>query len=517
MVRVALVWGLAFLMLISVVVNLVAPLRSLAAVGVTTGLSLAGLIWFLCSSRARRALILGWHRVPLWIWILSGVAVVALAVGSSLTPTHYDFGLYHYAGVRFAAQYATIPGLGNLISYLGYANSETTLAALLENGPAGPFGFQALNGALALLLLADCLVRFMTRPTTVGTYVSAVITGIVWVVSLVFADQFIASPTSDTAVFILVTLSISAFADVIGRGRVTGASISLAVVPLLVATTMRPQILLLLVGIVLVVLLIGSRRGWGRGAGPSWVAVGILGVIAAAAMTTRDFFLTARAVFPLSLWTWNVPWLTEDPSELRRITIAIARDPSSNYQSASDGFGWLPTWILSQIHHWEAFLVLLLFVLIAVTMVGLKVGARRIPIRSLCLLVAPGVVFLAAWVGVLPPTWRHAYGAAFATLGGVLAYLIFTAGVRASRVLAVSLTVVALTGVVCMAVRYPIKMAGMPDAPTRELILPSGLRVLVPTRTDQCWENELLCTPMPSTSLRLLGPTLQDGFSVMPG
>jgi hypothetical protein len=57
----------------------------------------------------------------------------------------------------------------------------------------------------------------------------------------------------------------------------------------------------------------------------------------------------------------------------------------------------------------------------------------------------------------------------------------------------------------------------MPDAPIRELILPSGLRVLVPTRTDQCWKNELLCTPMPSTSLRLLGPTLQDGFSVMPG
>jgi len=515
--RLSLVVGTAFLTLIAVATNLFFPARSGPTILVLLVLSSVCVATSLGSSRVRGLFFSGWRQMPLWIWAPVAVSVVVLAVGSSLTPTHYDFGLYHFAGVRYAADYAVVPGLGNLISYLGYANSESPLAALMMNGPGGDFGFQALNGLFAMVLLGDCVLRFMAPRIGVGAYVAAVNTAIAWIILLLFADQFVASPTSDTVVFILIALAISAFAEVVDRGKISGAHLISVFVPLLIAVTLRPQSLIVLGCMALVVLIVGWRRGVAREACRALTFLGSLAGLSAVLMLARDYFLTGRAVYPLSLWTWNVPWLTEDPAELRRITIAIARDPSPSYQAASDGFGWLPSWVLAQFHQWEAALACILLAACAGMFILVRVRKVRPPIRKLAALTLPGFIFLLAWVFLLPPTWRHAYGAAFATLGALLGWLAYAAGVRAFRLAGAAFCLIAVIAVVSLTVRYPGKMLPMPEVPTDVRTLPSGLTVLVPYETDQCWGNNLLCTPMAPKSLRLLGPTLQDGFSVTPG
>jgi hypothetical protein len=233
-------------------------------------------------------------------------------------------------------------------------------------------------------------------------------------------------------------------------------------------------------------------------------------------LLARDRVLTGWAVYPLSLCHWDVPWLTADASELRRITIAIARDPGPDYQAASTGYAWLPGWLAAQARQWEAVaaLLLVLAVVAAAFWARRRGGVARW--RRLLLLALPGIVFAAAWVLVLPPTWRHSYGAVLGTLGAVLGWLLHVGRLRPTRLLVASLGFVSIVAVASLIVRYPAKAAPLPDAPTQTVTLPSGLQILVPTSTDQCWGNALLCSSIAPADLRLLGEGIADGFTVTP-
>ena len=55
-------------------------------------------------------------------------AVVYLAVAALGPVTNYDSGLYHLGAIRYAADFATIPGLANLYFPFGYGNAEFPLA-----------------------------------------------------------------------------------------------------------------------------------------------------------------------------------------------------------------------------------------------------------------------------------------------------------------------------------------------------------------------------------------------------
>ena len=52
----------------------------------------------------------------------------------------------------------------------------------------------------------------------------------------------------------------------------------------------------------------------------------------------------------------------------------------------------------------------------------------------------------------------------------------------------------------------------IPEAPTREQLLTSGLTVLMPTESDQCWNTYPLCTAQLEATVGLRGATMQEGF-----
>jgi hypothetical protein len=163
---------------------------------------------------------------------------------------------------------------------------------------------------------------------------------------------------------------------------------------------------------------------------------------------------------------------------------------------------------------WEA----LLAVLLIGTVIAAAFWSRRrghpVRWRRLLLLALPGAIFAMAWVVVLPPAWRPAYGAVLGTLGAFLGWLLHSGRLRPARLLLSALGVVAFMAVVSLVLRYPAKAAPLPDAPTQTVTLPSGLQILVPTASDQCWGNPLLCSPIAPEDLRPLGGTLADGFAI---
>lgn len=515
-VRVSMWCGLALLTVVITLANQWLPLRGPAALLVVVAVTTAAALTGLSGSGWRRIVaVRTWRRIAWPVWLLLGIVVVVLAVGSSLSPTHYDFGLYHFQMVRLAADFPAIPGQANLLSYLGYANTEFPWAAFLMNGPAGSDGYRAVNGLFLLCLLADLVLRMSGRARGPGLSVATMNVLVAFVPLLVFADLLLASPTSDTAVFVLTLASTAGLAQAVHSRHVSSAAVLVCLTPLLVAVSMRPQMAIVLVGSIVVLSIVSVRNGLGRRAGRSLAVLALLCLGFVAAVLARDFRLSGWAVYPLSLHPFDVAWRAPDPTPLRTITIAIARDPGPAYQEAAHGWGWLPAWLLRQPAQWEFWFALALALLSIAVLVWAR-GRGPLRLRRLALLLAPSAAFMAAWITVLPPTWRLAWGPAFAAGSAAIGWGLHTGRADPARVQRGVLTVVALVAVLCAFVRYPGKPTELPAAPARTATLPSGLEVTVPTLTDQCWDNPLPCTPEPDDRLRLLGETLGDGLTTSP-
>lgn len=516
-VRVALWSGLAGMTILVVSIGLVSPLHGILSLIFLLGVPLlvgaltwrwAGLSWL------RR----GWHLPPPWLVLgLLAVALIVLAIGATLAPMHYDFSLYHFSGLSWAAQYGTPVGLANLIDYLGYSNSATPWSSALMNGPAGDKGFAAFAGLWAVALVVDAALRLSSVGSSKqpGSYVAFGNVVILLAPLLIFADIFVASPTSDTAVFALLLVSGAALADGVVRSRNRSHAVVLTLVPLLIAASMRPQILLVaaLSSLVLIVLALRDRHSRAqRGLVLSAAVVSVLGLLLGLVSLLRDYRLSGWAVYPLSIFAFDVPWRAEDPTVLRAMTIGIARDPGPGYQNAAEGYAWFVPWVGRQLERWESWAFLALMVVAGFSALAAWSKGRSIRVRSLGLALLPFIVFALTWILLLPPTWRHSWGAIFG-IGTILIGWFAWRLELAPRMWALWAAIAALSvALVALTVRFPTKPTDLESGRTTIVTTESGLELLQPTDRDLCGTAPLLCTPMPRADLRLILKDLSGGF-----
>lgn len=516
--RLSLWTGLALLTFAVMTLGLFLPLRSPLTVIMLVGVPL--LVGGTALWRAGTAwLRTGWTRRPAVLALsLFAVVIIILAVGATLAPTHYDFALYHYSGLSWAAQYSTAPGLVNLIDYLGYSNSATPWSAALLNGPAGDQGYAAFAGLWAVALVVDAILRLLSTEASrrVGTYVSLVNILVLLGPLLIFADIFVASPTSDTAVFALILVSGAALAEGVTAKQLRAEAIVASVVPLLIATSMRPQILLIagISSLILLGLAIRDRNSPRQvEMVPAVALTSLIGMALGAVSLMRDYRLSGWAVYPLSILPFNVPWRAEDPFVLRAMTIGIARDPGPGYQNAAEGYEWLAPWIGRQLDRWEtlAFLVLVITAG-ALASLALRRGVT-LRLRSLALSVLPFLLFGLVWVLLLPPTWRHSWGAVFGLSSVLIGWFAWRLRIPL-HAWATGIGILALAvGLTAVFVRFPTKPNSLESSTLNEVTTESGLELLQPASgDDRCGIAPLLCTPMPRLDLELRGDDLSEGF-----
>ncbi len=65
-----------------------------------------------------------------------------------------------------------------------------------------------------------------------------------------------------------------------------------------------------------------------------------LGISLLVTQSTRDYFLSDWLQYPLSLFSFNVPWLAVNPADNRAATLGNARNPLDIWGSV-DGFAWV--------------------------------------------------------------------------------------------------------------------------------------------------------------------------------
>lgn len=547
--RVAVWSGLVALAIVTVGLSIVMPLRSGAAAFVVLAfIALIGALGIGWSVRARRRSparsqpIKGWRLAVLAALAVAQAFLAAAALGRV---TNYDSGLYHLGAIHYAGDYAAIPGLANLYFPLGYANAEFPLAALLGNGPWDGIGYRLLNGLLFGLVALDLVARLRRPRLTVGAYILMVGVTAAWLPMVALADYWVTSPSSDSAVLVLSITAAAYVADAVAGGHRWAVQAAVSVLLASLMVMLRPTMAIYaILTVVVVTALAVRRRGTARQEGLTAAVMVSAGMaaLAALAISARDYVLSGWLQFPLSVVSFDVPWRALDPVDARAATLGAARDPAELW-SAAQGWGWVPGWIGRLPGNWEVYAFGVLAVAAAVLVV---LAHRRAPggirARGLALAMLPSVIAVTFWWLFTPPSFRFIWGPLFCTAavpigwslwqlaradrkpgtspwprlaGWTLAYAILavTAFTAVARFDAAAIT---QERVWRLGVSIPYAVAPVPgaaDVPVSTATTPTGLVLLQPIPSDQCWDVFPLCTPQVFSDIRQRGPSIQDGFA----
>ncbi len=162
----------------------------------------------------------------------------------------------------------------------------------------------------------------------------------------------------------------------------------------------------------------------------------------------------------------------------------------------------------------------------------------RLP--ALLLAMVPSAAAVAFWWFFTPPSFRFIWGPLFTLVaipaGWALWRLSIAAGRRGATparwqwvaAAGVAVPVIAVTAFSAVArfdsglitekrtwsfgVQVPYAVAPITVMPVSETLLPSGLTILAPKESDQCWGNYPLCSPMFPSTLSPRGSGIADGF-----
>ena len=536
-VRRALWLGLAFLLILTMVINVFLPMASLWSVLIVLALAAISLAvgWILRSGgeSIRRPWRVHWTHLSVALVIALVVAQGYLALAALGPLTNYDSGLYHLGAIEYTRQFPAIPGLANVHSPLGYSTAEFPLAAFLGAGPWGAEGLRLTNGLLMAIAALDLVLRAAQRRRGPGFYVMAVGLVAAWVPLLALSDYWVTSPSQDTAALILCIAGAAYLADAVGVRQGWAANAATASIAAITLSLVRPTLGAFTLGVILVAGTLAFRRGWPK---RHVAVVAIAGVAAAAATAIRDAFLSGWLLFPASVFPLPVEWRAPDPTFLRLATLGYHRDPENLWESV-DGWTWITAWIQRLPQSWETYE----FGLLALSAALAVLAASRwtnLRARGLLLTVAPSAAAVVVWFTLAPPSFRFAWGPIFTLAAVPLGWSLWRLSGRGSRrtliptlvgagVAAPVLVVVAVSALTrfdyasvtqertwSLGVGIPYAVTPLPEVERQPITTIGGVELLVPTLNEQCWGTFPLCTPTPLAGLTPRGSALSDGFVV---
>jgi hypothetical protein len=521
-------------------IGIFTPLRSPTAL-VTFGILLAAgavaTIYLLRSNHRNGNFTLQITKTD-WLLIAGlGAALAYLALAALGPVTNYDSGLYHLGAIKYAGDYATIPGIANLYFPLGYNTSLYPVGAFLGNGPWNGNGFRLFNGFLIVLLVVDVVLRLARTKNvkgkrSTGTYFLVIAIPLTLVPLVSLSDYWVTSPSSDAAVLVITLISIAYLLDALTQKNNMVANASVSFTAAVIAFSLRPTMVVFLIGLSLVLLYRVIRTKSGRRI--YLLIPAILGIVLLIIQSARDYLLSGWLQYPLSLISFNVPWLASDPIWNRDATLGNARNPADIWGSV-EGFTWVDPYLSRLPSQWETFFVAgLAALVIALLLLNSKFG-KPLRWKTLILALLPVTVGVITWFLFSPPTFRFGWGVVFSFFLVLIAFplkaIVEKNTFKVTRALTPTLAFMLITLVgFNLATRFqsdtitenntwsvgPIsidyKLSPITPMPIVEQKLASDLVVTSPTESDQCWDNYPLCSPIVIPSLSLRGQNLQEGF-----
>ena len=433
-------------------------------------------------------------------------------------PSHYDSGLYHFQSVRWANEYAIVPGLGNLHPRLAFNQSYFLYVALLNMSPWFQKGHAVANSLLFLVAAFQLLTAACKRSAPDQVRVFAIV-----MLALVLKQgtrESLSSPSPDYPVFLIATVGTLWLIETLAQLR-TGDRVdtrwSIALL-MLTCTGLTFKISFLAAGFATMAIVIGLL--FRRATLGAAIVILFLG-----SWSARSLISSGYPLFPSTKGGIAFDWKVPEPvaTKLRQQVYAWARNPGEYPQTVLKDSSWVKGWIRRHARRSTVNRPILVSAVCLAALVSLHYGYRqRSSLSSAMLLPAlPSIAWLIFWF-VTAPDPRFALAplslleAWSVTLLLIQLFTIRSWDRRYLMWIAVALAVILAGRVV--RVRHLTRSFGsssfgaLPTPPLKALELGPGLIVHVPQTNDQAWNAPLPSAPHPNRFLERRGESLQQGF-----
>ncbi|MCE9613221.1 MAG: hypothetical protein K8T26_03040 [Lentisphaerae bacterium] len=486
-----------------------------AALGVVVVAGLAGWLW-----HARRAgSLLAMHRrEALQAALVFGLVALWLANHAVRQPGIYDTGLYHLNAVRWAKEYAIVPGLGNLHGRFAYNNSSFLYMAMLDVGPFLHRAHQVGSGFLMLLFLLQGVHAWRllwqlreATPASVRFHALATAPTVAWAVS----SGYTCSLSPDVPCFLLALLLVG---ELLALQETSAVATEARAEPLgsvcflaMIGITVKLSFAVYGVAVgALAFFIVGMRH---RRAG-AWLSsaalVATLVLLVLVPWSVRGMMISGLPAYPAAFGRLPVDWAVSEQAaaSMRRVLLTWARTPGAPAESVLGTWSWFGPWVQRSLKE-NAFEVTapLWTALAGVIVAGWRLKRKTLRLRPwtwVVLLPAPcGVV---VWFCTAPDPrylgamlWAFALGVVVLALDGARPAARAWCAAYAILVLAIFVRPLDL-------IRTWKDAGPARQVPMKTMVTDSGLAVYVPVTGNQSWDSPLPSTPYFVRSLRLRVP-----------
>lgn len=533
------IWiGWAIVLLLLQVLNLFFPINAYSSIPfLIFGLILA--IKFF-KVEIRRDTAFSVSRIYLFLLIVS---VFWIAILSMRPPTAYDSGLYHFNSVRWLNESPIVLGLGNLHGRLAFNQSFFVYVAYLNLFPLFNHGHNIANSFLILILLAECLFylqKYIKNKIYIANFSTDDLVAIFFLPVIVYLVLYspISSPTPDVASSVLQILIFIYFIRAFNEKISIPNGISKLKFILIIsatAITVKLSNLFYAISICAIflfrmkILHIFFRK-------KSLILINelmALPVLIIFIWSLRGIFYSGCPAYPSTIGCINTPWSVpiESVKSEANWVYSWARLPNQTPEKVLSSWDWLKPWFYSVI--WEnkvnllivVYPLLFFFASLFSCFILYICQPPSQKINKIWLLIPiPALIGLCFWF-YLAPDIRFAHSlfwiVSIAAVILILKFIESSGRQKASIVL--FLFFIANANLISILIANPhiftnLSFKGyepIPIANLTEQTTLSGLKVLVPTEGDQCWDSKIPCTPYFNPKLNFVDRKIFPEFIIV--
>jgi hypothetical protein len=467
-----------------------------------------------------------WINLILLVPLFFIVAINALTDGSC-----YDTLLYHLAGVRWFAEFGSVPGLANLHGRLGFNTALHPLAALFGSPFGVAIGREFVNPVVIISVGAVILQKVrlvLSQKSTPGSVYAWLLLPLF--VNLVFSEC-LSSPQPDVASAGLALLVGWYLQDVLFEAGARPGHGSDAFVLCLMSGSLVLMLKLsygvfglLAAGLATATVLFRSRRS---GIGMRTLSTSLLFVCLLSIPWLLSGYLTSGyPFFPSELGRLPFDWTVPHQLALneRNWILSWARAPNQNWQTVLGNNAWFLPWLTATLAKPDVVKPLIVFATgLVFIMFSSPLQYRKDAFLRWCSFFGVILLSLLFWF-LTAPSPRFAQATLW-LLGTSIVYLPFVCSDRPKTALRIAMVIMVATFACFETIvgfgqlrkggkHFPNYVGGPPRLVARQTL--SGLTVWMPAEGDPPGSWTIPATPPDrfDPHLELRGKTLRDGFRI---
>lgn len=464
------------------------------------------------------------HHLMALLLILGSIALLTKAMQ---IPGNFDSGLYHFGSIRWANEYAAVPGLGNLHGRLAFNQSIFDLYALLNFFPLWNKGYAL--GYLLMMLLCSFTLFESHLERFAGGWWALLLCGVV----LASTVGTLPSPTPDPIIALMQISIFVTLLEVLVNPNQHDEKATTSFSTLICLCTLICTIKLSAIVFALLCLTLAARRAYQEkrfAKHLTLICVAISSVLVASHLS-HGVITSGVPFYPSSLGAGlQLEWLIPQEKIQNELdwVYSWARNPHQDPTLVLGNWRWLKSWLIHLLPL-AAWLYFGLSVIFWALYLASKNKQHQSLVRQLQLLYIPLISSIVFWF-FTAPDWRFlgAIPQIFLAISGWI-FLSSSAtalsGIKATLAKPIFWLAPGLL-LTCFKL-FPLNLNGwnaIPHAILEEKITRSGLSVWVPVNGQtQCWDGPLPCTPYFNENLIVRDgaalvpsifspPTLQKGF-----